>query len=95
MSKEPRDEWRLEWKLATLEYAEPWGNVSKACRTFGASRSAFHKWRKIYAESGRDGFRQRKPIAQDHPRRIPESAVAKVPELRSQYRLGPSELFCI
>ena len=92
MSKELRAEWRLKVKLATLESAEQWGNVSKACRAFGVSRAALYRWRETYAAFGIEGLKQRKPIAKDHPRRIPESTVAKVLELRQSYRLGPQRI---
>lgn len=92
MTKELRAEWRLERKLATLEHAELWGNASRARRALGVSRAAFYRWRKIYAELGMDGLKQRKPIAKDHPRRIPEATVARVLELRQLYRLGPQRI---
>lgn len=88
-SKELRTEWRLKVKLASLESVEQWGNVSKACRAFGVSGAAFNRWRETYAAFGIEGLEQRKPIAKDHPRRIPETAATKVLELRQSYRLGP------
>jgi hypothetical protein len=52
------------------------------------SRASFYRWKAIYQEKGEDGLKQRKPIAKDHPRRIPQDTVAKVIELRTQYHLG-------
>jgi transposase-like protein len=92
MSKEARDYWRFQKKLAAIQYAHSWGNVSRACRTFGVSRAAFYRWKKIYDVEGEAGLRQRKPIAKDHPRRIPQATVDKVLELRKRYHLGPQRI---
>ncbi len=92
MSKEARDYWRFQKKLAVIHWAKTWSNVSKACRTFSVSRAAFYRWKKIYDSVGEAGLRQRKPIAKDHPRRIPEATVEKVLELRSKYFLGPQRI---
>ncbi|MBN1458538.1 MAG: IS481 family transposase [Armatimonadetes bacterium] len=92
MSKEAREYCRFHQKLAAIEYAEEWGNVRKACRTFCVSRSAFYRWKKLYDEHGEAGLRQRKPLARDHPRRIPDSTIEKVIELRTKYHLGPQRI---
>jgi len=92
MSKEARNYFRFQRKLATIQYAETWGNVSRACRTFGVSRAAFYRWKKIYDAEGEVALRQRKPIAKDHPRRIPEVTVEEVLELRRKYHLGPQRI---
>jgi len=47
---------------------------------------------KFYEEYGEDGLKLRKPIAKDHPRRIPEATVQKVLELRKTYHLGPQRM---
>lgn len=70
MNKEARDYWRFQRKLATIRWAKTWSNVARACRTFGVSRAAFYRWKKICDEVGEAGLRQRRPIAKDHPRRI-------------------------
>lgn len=92
MSKEAREYCRFQRKLAALEYAKAWGNVSRACRTFSVSRAAFYRWKKIYDAEGSDGLRRRKPIAKDHPKRIPEATIEKVLELRKTYHLGPQRI---
>ena len=92
MNKAVRDYLRFERKLAAIKYAKEWGNVSRACRTFCVSRAAFYRWKKVYEEKGEAGLRERKPIAKDHPRRIPESTVAKVLDLRKEYHLGPQRI---
>ena len=92
MSKEARDYWRFQRKLATIQHAKTWGNVSMACRTFGFSRAAYYRWMKIYNVEGEAGLRQRRPIAKNHPRRIPEESIDKVLELRTKYHLGPQRI---
>lgn len=92
MSKEARAYCLRQRKIAAIEWAEKWGNVSRACRTFCVSRSGFCRWKKLYEEYGEDGLKLRKPIAKDHPRRIPEATVQKVLELRKTYHLGPQRI---
>ena len=41
-------------KRQVLEYAERIGNIRKACRHFGISRSLFYVWRDRYAREGDD-----------------------------------------
>ncbi len=92
MNNEALDYWRFERKLATIKYAKEWKNVSRACRTFCVSRASFYRWQKIYEENGEAGLRHRKPIAKNHPRRIPEKTVEKVLDLRREYHLGPQRI---
>ena len=56
------------------------------------SRAGFYRWKKIYDAEGEAGLKQRKPIAKDHPRRIPQATVEKVLELRMKYHLGPQRI---
>jgi transposase-like protein len=88
MSKEARQYFRLQLKLAALGFAKEHGNVAWACRTFSVSRSACYRWREVYRERGEAGLSERKPIALDHPRRVPQATVQKVLELRTKYHLG-------
>ena len=92
MNKEARAYCLLQRKIAAIEWAEKWGNVSRACRTFRVSRSGFYRWKKLYEEYGEEGLKRRKPIAKDHPRRIPEATVQKVLELRRSFHLGPQRI---
>ena len=92
MSKEARNYWRLQRKLATIRFAEECRNVSRACRTFGFSRAAYYRWMKIYKVEGEAGLRQRRPIAKDHPRRVPEATIDKILEFRRKYHLGPQRI---
>jgi transposase InsO family protein len=92
VNKEARAYCLIQRKIAAIEYAEKWGNVSRACRTFQVSRAGFYRWKKLYDQHGEDGLKLRKPIAKDHPRRIPEATVQKVLELRRSYHLGPQRI---
>jgi len=92
VSKEARAYCLRQRKIAAIEWAEKWGNVSRACRTFCVSRSGFYRWKKLYEEYGEEGLKLRKPIARDHPRRIPEATVQKALELRRTYHLGPQRI---
>lgn len=92
MNKEVRKYVRFKVKLTAIEYAEKWKNVSRACRAFGVSRAAFYRWKRIYDAEGESALWQRRPIAKDHPRRIPEVTVEKVLELRRKYQLGPQRI---
>jgi transposase InsO family protein len=92
MGRDAGDGLWFERKLAAIQYAESWGNVSRACRTFGVSRAAFYRWKKLFEAHGEAGLKERRPIAKDHPRRIPELTVARVLELRTKYHLGPQRI---
>ena len=92
MDREARAYCLRQRKIAAIEWAEKWGNVSRACRAFCLSRSGFYRWKKLFDEFGEEGLKYRKPIAKDHPRRIPESTVQKVLEIRRDYHLGPQRI---
>ena len=40
-----RDQREIHRKERVLEYAKPIGDINKACRYFGVSRSSFYEWR--------------------------------------------------
>ena len=69
-------------KKRILEYAEAWGNVVRACRHFGVSRSNFYIWRTAYRLQGDAGLVRKKPIAKSHPNQTPAEVVEKVLYLR-------------
>lgn len=92
MGRDSRDLLWLERTLAAIRHAAEWGNVSRAPRTSVVSRAAFSRWKKLYEAHGEAGLRERHPIAKDHPRRIPETTVARVLELRTKYHLRPQRI---
>ena len=51
------DESVQQSRLRVIVRAQQIGNVSKACREFGVSRSLFYRWRKRYLAYGPDGLR--------------------------------------
>lgn len=87
MHTEAREELRVRFKVAVLEYAKLIG-VSKTCREFDVARSTFYEWKKRYEEEGRSGLYRKKPIAYHHPRKTPQSVINKILELRQLYQLG-------
>lgn len=76
-------------KKRILEYAEACGNVVRACRHFGVSRSNFYIWRTAYRLHGDAGLVRKKPIAKSHPNQTPAEVVEKVLYLRQKYHLDP------
>jgi transposase-like protein len=46
----------VSWRLRMLRYADEVENISQACRHFGISRQAFHKWKARFAEHGEAGL---------------------------------------
>ena len=53
-------DWDHRRRLTILEHARRTGNVSKTCRFFGVSRSAFYVWREAQAEGGDAALAPRK-----------------------------------
>ena len=43
-------------KLRIFEHAKSTGNVSKTCRYFGISRTAYYDWKKAYKQKGEAGL---------------------------------------
>ena len=50
------DESVSQTRLRVIVRAQQIGNVAKACREFGISRSLFYRWRKRYLAYGPDGL---------------------------------------
>lgn len=72
-----------------LDFAENCGNVNKACRHFGVSRSNFYLWRAAFRLHGDVGLIRKKPIPKSHPNQTPTEVIEKVLYLRQKYHLGP------
>jgi transposase InsO family protein len=87
MHKEAREELRVRFKLAVLEYANHFG-VTKACREFNVPRSTFYNWKQKYAHEGRAGLYRKKPVAYSHPCKTSSEVVEKILELRRAYQIG-------
>lgn len=63
-------------------------SVIQECDEFGVPRSSFYEWRKRYELEGEDGLKRKKPIAINHPNKIPQKVIDKILELRTTYQLG-------
>jgi len=87
MHKEAREEMRIRFKLAVLEYSNHLG-ATKACKEFNVPRSTFYNWKKKYDNEGRSGLYRKKPVAYSHPRKTSPEVVEKILELRTDYQIG-------
>lgn len=87
MQKEAREDLRVRFKFAVIEYANHLG-ATKACKEFKVPRSTFYGWKKKYDNEGRCGLYRKKPIAYRHPRKTSSEVVEKILELRTEYQLG-------
>ena len=87
MQKEAREELRIRFKLAVIEYANHLG-ATKACKEFNVPRSTFYGWKKKYDNERRSGLYRKKPVAYRHPRKTSSEVVEKILELRTEYQLG-------
>ncbi|MFC2115072.1 IS481 family transposase [Bacteroidota bacterium] len=63
-------------------------SVIRECEEFGVPRSSFYEWRKRYESEGEHGLKRKKPIAINHPNKIPPKVIDKILELRITYQLG-------
>jgi transposase InsO family protein len=87
MNQEAREELRVRFKLAVLEYANHVG-VTKACREFNIPRSTYYDWKQKYAHEGQAGLYRKKPVADSHPRKTSPEVVEKILDLRREYQIG-------
>jgi transposase InsO family protein len=87
MHKEAREELRVRLKLVVLEYANHFG-ATKTCREFNVPGSTFYRWKQKYDKEGRSGLCRKKPVAHNHPRKMPPEVVEKILEIRRDYQLG-------
>ncbi len=92
MQKEVREELRIRRIWVVLEYARLSGNAAKACREFNVNRSSFYVWKKAFEMGGMNGLRRKKPIANNHPRKLSQEVVDKILYLRKEYKLGPERI---
>ena len=83
------DQREIQRKNRVLEYAEPTGNIRRACRHFGIARSTFYLWRDRYRERGEAGLTRRNRCPHKHPNKTPEEVVEKILHLRRTDHMGP------
>ena len=80
-------------KLNVFAYAEKTGNISKACRHYGVSKTSYYKWLKRYGEKGEQGLINNKPCPENIKLRTPIEVEEKVLYLRKKYHFGPERIY--
>ena len=90
MTQAERD---IRRKLRIIKHAEEIGNVSKACRYFGISRSTYYVWKQRCAQLGEVGLINSKPCPENPTLRVAIEVEEKVLYLRKTYHLGPQRIF--
>ncbi|WP_126427045.1 IS481 family transposase [Brevibacillus marinus] len=68
-------------RLSVLELAEALGNVSKACRERGMSRTQFYEYKRRFQTHGFEGLKDLPPIHKSHPQTTPPEVVDKLLEM--------------
>lgn len=63
-------------------------SVKENCKDFGLARSTYYDWKKRYDLEGEEGLKRKKPIANTHPKKVPQDVKEKVIQLRTEYQLG-------
>lgn len=82
----------VRFKRIVLEYADGLGRDTDAYRDFKVPKSTFYDWKKAFREKGAAGLIRQKPIAINHPNKLPAAVVEKIVELRKTYHLGPERI---
>lgn len=67
-------------------------NVTQELKEFGISKSTYYSWKKKFDLEGENGLKRKKPIAYNHPNRVPQEVIEKVIELRKVYQLGSKRI---
>ena len=70
VTKEIKEYLKFRKKLFILNHVKEVGNTTKALREFNIQKSTFYKWKKAYDKEGPNGLIRKKPIANNHPRKI-------------------------
>lgn len=88
--KEKRD---IKRKLNLINHAKEIGNVKKACRYFGISRSTYYVWVERYKKDGERGLINSKPCPENPKLRTPKYIEEKVIYLRKKYHFEPQRIY--
>ncbi len=72
-------------KLSMLQLAEELGNVSRACKIMGYSRSQFYEIKRAFQTGGLEALLDRPPIPVTTPNKVAEEIEAKVIELSVEH----------
>ena len=93
-----RDQREIHRKKRVLKYADKVGNINKACRYFGVSRSSFYEWRNRLRELGDEGLKSRRCCPHKHPNKTPDEVVeidpASTPDLYVGKPTWTTTAFC-
>lgn len=89
LRKENRD---IKRKLAVFDYAKKIGNITKACRHYGISKTSYFNWLKRYQKDGEKGLVNNKPCPENLKLRTPIEVEEKVLYLRKKYHFGPERI---
>lgn len=88
--KEKRD---IKRKLDLLNHAKRIGNVKKACRYFGISKTSYYVWLEKYNKDGEKGLINSKPCPENPTLRTPKYIEEKVIYHRKKYHFGPQRIY--
>ena len=68
----------IKRKLNVINYASKIGNVQKACRHYGVSKTIFYVWQARYKMDGEKGLINQKPCPENFKLRTPIEVEQKV-----------------
>jgi transposase len=80
----PAEKKVVRHKMSLLELAETLGNVTKACKMKGVSRTQFYEYKRRFQTHGLEGLRDLPPIHKSHPMTTPPETVEKILEMSLQ-----------
>jgi len=80
-------------KLNVINYARKNGNINKACRHYGVSKTIYYRWLNRYKKEGEFGLINQKPCPENPKLRTPIKVEEKVIYLRKKYHFGPERIY--
>ena len=80
-------------KLNVIHYARKNGNINKACRHYGVSKTIYYRWLNRYKKDGEYGLINQKPCPENPKLRTPIEIEEKVIYLRKKYHFGPERIY--
>ena len=83
----------IKRKLDVFNYAKNIGNINKACRHYGISKTTYFNWLKRYQKDGEQGLINNKPCPENIKMRTPIEVEEKVLHLRKKYHFGPERIY--
>ena len=83
----------IKRKLDVIKYAKEVGNINKACRHYGISKTIYFKWLKRYEEKGEKVLINKKPCPENPKLRTPIEVEEKVLYLKKKYHFGPERIY--